>query len=96
VAILHIEHGITDLATWLAAFDRVADARTNAGVLAQRVCQPVDDDKYILVDLEFGTVEEAAKFKEFLETVIWQSSDMSPGLAGAPRARILTTVDTGP
>jgi hypothetical protein len=92
VATLHIEHPISDLPTWLTAFDRFGDARRDAGVLGQRVQQPVDDDKYIVVDLEFETVDGAAKFKEFLETVVWQSRDLSPGLAGTPQARILQGV----
>ena len=89
---LHIEHAITDLDTWLEAFGRFGDARKNAGVVAQRVHQPVDDAKYILVDLEFESVEAAAAFKGFLETVVWKSSDLSPGLAGTPAARVLTEV----
>jgi len=92
MATLHIEHPISDLPTWLTAFERFADSRREAGVVAQCVQQPVDDDKYIVVDLEFETIEGAAKFKEFLETVIWQSRDLSPGLAGTPRARILQRV----
>ena len=47
MATLHIEHPITDLQTWLGAFARFEDARRKAGVRAQRVCQPVDDEKYI-------------------------------------------------
>ncbi len=49
MATLHIEHPITDLQTWLGAFTRFEDARRKAGVRAQRVRQPVDDDKYIYV-----------------------------------------------
>jgi hypothetical protein len=63
MATLHIEHPITDLQTWLDAFTRFEDARRKAGVRAQRVCQPVDDDKYIYVTLDFDSVEEAAAFK---------------------------------
>lgn len=92
MATLHIEHAISDLGTWLAAFDRFTDAQREAGVLAQRIHQPVDDDKYIVVDLEFETIDEAAKFKDFLETVVWQSREMSPGLAGTPRARVLRSI----
>ena len=29
------------------------------------------------------------EFKGFLESVVWQSQDLSPGLAGTPRARVL-------
>jgi hypothetical protein len=93
VPTLHIEHAITDLDTWLHAFGRFADARKNAGVVTQRVRQPVDDAKYIVVDLEFETVQAAKAFKEFLESVVWQSRDLSPGLGGVPIARVFEDVD---
>ena len=92
---LHIEHPITDLSTWLGAFGQFEEARRNAGVTAQRVRQPVDDGKYIVVDLDFDTVESAVGFKEFLETVVWQSRDLSPGLDGTPTARVLEDVEVG-
>ena len=90
---LHIEHPITDLGTWLGAFARFEDARQKAGVRAQRIRQPVDDDKYIYVDLDFDSTEQAAAFQELLEETVWASRDASPALAGTPRARILTDVD---
>ncbi len=92
--LLHIEHGISDLSTWLAAFGRFHEARAKAGVRSARVHQPIDDDQYIYIDLDFDTVEEAAGFKRFLETNVWSSSDASPGLAGTPTARILKEVST--
>lgn len=92
MATLLIEHPISDLATWLAAFGQFEDARRNAGVTAQRICCPVDDDRYIVVELDFETVEGATGFMEFLEQVVWQSTDLSPALAGTPTARILTEV----
>jgi hypothetical protein len=95
VATLHIEHEITDLETWLGAFGRFGEARSNAGVKAQRVHQPVDDDRYILVELDFDTVEQAEAFKGFLETKVWSNPEASPGLGGTPRARVLNEVQTG-
>jgi hypothetical protein len=93
---LHIEHPITDLNTWLGAFARFEDARRKAGVRAQRVRQPVDDEKYIYVALDFDTVQEANAFKRFLETSVWASGDASPALAGEVKARVLTEVSTAP
>lgn len=93
MATLHIEHPITDLDTWLGAFNNFADARKSAGVRGQRVRQPVGDPSYIVVDLEFDDSEEAHGFKEFLEGVVWQSKDLSPGLDGVPTARVLDDVD---
>jgi hypothetical protein len=90
---LHIEHRITDLGTWLNAFNSFAEARENAGVRAQRVRQPVGDSCYIVVDLEFDDTEAAHAFKDFLEGVVWQSKDLSPGLDGVPTARVLDDVD---
>jgi hypothetical protein len=95
MATLHIEHGITDLDTWLGAFGRFGEAREKAGVKAQRVHQPVDDDRYILVELDFDTAEQAEAFKGFLETNVWSNPAASPGLDGAPRARVLNEVATG-
>jgi hypothetical protein len=96
MATLHIEHPISDLQTWLGAFNRFREAREKAGVRSQRVHQPVDDDKYIYVSLDFDTVEEAAAFKSFLEKTIWASAEASPALAGTPKARVLTEVTAAP
>jgi len=68
MATLHIEHAITDLSTWLGAFGRFEQARQRAGVLPQRVFQPVDDEKYIYIQLDFDSSEQAAAFQHFLET----------------------------
>ncbi len=91
---LHIEHPITDFETWIAAFNRFADARRQAGVRSHRVQQPVDDPKYVLVDLEFDEVEAAEAFRRFLETQVWATPENSPALAGTPKTRILTTAAT--
>jgi hypothetical protein len=68
-ATLHIEHPISDLETWLSAFGRFEEARKKAGVRAQRVFQPVDDDNYIYVALDFDGSAQAEAFKRFLERV---------------------------
>ena len=93
MATLHIEHPISDLDTWLGAFNNFADARRNAGVRAQHVRQPVSDSRFIVLDLEFDDVEAAHSFKKFLEDVVWQSRDLSPGLDGVPTASVLEDVD---
>ena len=87
--ILHIEHAITDFATWKAAFDRFADARTASGVRHETIHQPVDDDRLIVIDLGFDSVAEADQFRLFLETAVWTSPESSPALLGTPRTTIL-------
>lgn len=92
MATLHIEHPISDLETWFGAFNRFEEARSRAGVRSHRVYQPVDDDKYIYVLLDFDSADRAEGFKRFLEENVWSSSDASPALAGKPQARVLTDV----
>ena len=89
---LHIEHPITDLTVWRAAFDRFAERRRQGGVSAERIQQPVDDDHYVVVDLDFATVDQARRFLGFLESTVWASRDASPALVGRPVARILERV----
>lgn len=89
MATLHIEHAITEFGAWKGAFDRFAAKRSEAGVLAHRIHQPLDDPRFIVLQLDFGTVGEAEAFKEFLETRIWSTPANAPGLSGVPRARVL-------
>ena len=93
MATLHIEHAITDFATWRAAFDRFAERRSAAGVIAHRITQPVDDDHYVVVQLDFPSTGQAEVFRGFLETQVWSTPANSPGLAGSPRAVVLEAVD---
>jgi hypothetical protein len=80
--------------TLLDAFARFGAARPKAGVRAHRVRQPLDDDHYIHVDLDFGSIEEALAFQESLETTVWASPEASPALGRTPRTRVLADVDT--
>jgi hypothetical protein len=89
---LQIEHPVTDLALWQTAFDRFAERRRQGGVSAERIRQPVDDDHYVVIDLDFPTRAQAEQFLGFLESTVWASRDSSPALAGAPRTRILEPV----
>lgn len=88
MSILLIEHSITDFDTWYDAFARFAAQRQQGGVLSERIMQPVDDPHYVLIDLEFATVEAAQRFQHFLTTEVWTNPANSPALEGSPRSRI--------
>jgi hypothetical protein len=90
---LHIEHPVTDFATWKAAFDRFADLRSKSGVLQQRVQRPVDDARYVVIDLDFATTAEAETFLQFLRTTVWTAQQNSPALVGTPRTSILAPAE---
>ena len=91
---LHIEHPITDFDTWTTAFNGVAEIRREAGVRAQRVQRPVDDPRYVVVDLDFDTIAEAEAFLRFLNTQVWAIREHAPALAGAPKTMILEPAAT--
>lgn len=92
VTSLHIEHAITDLDTWTTAFAAFADVRRQAGVRAEQVRTPAGDSKYVVIDLEFDSTDEATSFLAFLRSVVWSTPDASPALAGIPETKILEPV----
>lgn len=89
MATLHIEHAITDFATWRGAFDRFGEAREQAGVRSHSVRRPVDDPNFVVIDLDFDTVPQAEAFLGMLRTRVWAVPENAPALAGEPRATIL-------
>ena len=89
---LRIEHAIHDYQTWQQAFDSFAGARAKAGVHSFAIRQPVDDPKYLMLDLEFDSAPAAEAFAEFLHQHVWSSPESSPALAGAPQTRVLDFV----
>lgn len=91
---LLIEHSISDFALWHDAFMRFAARRKDGGVLHERIMQPVDEPHYVLIDLEFVTLDAARGFQRFLETQVWSTPANSPALVGSPRARIAEVVPT--
>lgn len=88
---LRIEHPVTDYAVWKQAFDRFAGLRESSGVVDHVVHRPVDDPRYVVIDLDFRTAEEAAQFLGILRSKVWSTPANSPALAGAPITRVLTT-----
>lgn len=94
MATLHIEHPITEFEVWSTAFDRFADVRQRAGVRTHRVQRPVDDPKYVVIDLDFDTVEAAEAFVVFLKSNVWGNPGNSPALAGEPVTKVLVPAGT--
>lgn len=80
------------MATWSAAFNAFAEVRQQAGVLGEQIRHPVGDDRFVVVDLEFDSIEQAEKFLGFLRSEVWSQPENSPALAGTPEAKVLETV----
>jgi hypothetical protein len=93
---LRIEHAINDYEVWRQAFDSFAGARATAGVRGYTIRQPVDDPKYLMLDLEFDTAAQAGAFDAFLRQRVWAAPASSPALAGAVQTQILDTLVSWP
>jgi hypothetical protein len=97
---LKIEHAIVDFEIWKQAFERDPIGREAAGVRRYRVFRPLNDPKYVIIDLDFDGRADAEAFLDELRGV-WSRVDQSPGLARAPgpaaqppRTQIVEQVDT--
>jgi hypothetical protein len=90
--LIQLEHPVKDFDTWKAAFDRDPVGREAGGVRRYRIVRPVDDPAYVAVDLEFDDKPTAATFLDGLHR-LWQSPMALAALAGAPKARIVETVE---
>jgi len=89
MATLHIEHAVVDFDLWKEAFDRFGTVRQEAGVLEHRILRPVDDSRYVMIQLDFATRDRAEGFLTFLTARVWSAPENSPALVGLPRTRIL-------
>lgn len=89
---LRIEHPISDFDTWKAAFDRDPVDRRASGVRTYRIHRPLDDPRYVLLDLDFDDPASATAMVGRLQAV-WASKAAAPALAGRPVTRILDSVE---
>jgi hypothetical protein len=88
--ILRIEHSVGDFDMWKSVFDSDPADRKGSGVQRYQILQAVDDPNFVMIDLEFDTLEQAHGLLDAMQ-VIWAG----PGAAFMqnPRARIVETVD---
>ena len=85
----HSEHAIKDFDLWNTTFQRFSEHRQQAGVLQHRIPRPVDDPRYVVIDVDFETTTKAEAFLDFLQTKVWASSENAPALVGTPHTKIL-------
>jgi hypothetical protein len=90
--ILQIEHAVRDFDVWKQAFDRDPVGRAQGGVLSYRILRGADEPNFVVIDLEFGTLDEAEAFRGRLEQ-LWGRVTEELGLERR-RARILETAET--
>ena len=92
MSVVQLEHPVKDFEMWKAAFDRDPIDRRGLGVRRHRVLRPLDDPNYVVVELDFDTPEQAAACRVALDR-LWASRVDAPALLGAPRVRIVESVE---
>lgn len=68
--ILRIEHPIFNYEDWKRAFDSDPVNREKSGVRRHQILRPIDDEKYVIIDLEFDTANQAEALLAALR-VLW-------------------------
>ncbi len=89
--ILRIEHPVPNYEGWKAAFDSDPVGRTKMGVRRYHVMRDVQSPNYVLIDLEFDSVQEAEALLAAMREV-WGRVEGS--IMSSPQARIVEVVET--
>jgi hypothetical protein len=92
MVILRIEHPVPDFEAWKEAFDGDPLGRERAGVRRHRILRPVDDPRYVFIDLEFDARSEAEAMLAALRGV-WER--VQGTIVSDPKARIVQAVEVG-
>ena len=88
--ILQIEHKVANFDGWKKVFDSDPINRKKSGVRRYRIFRPVDDPSYVIVDLEFDTLNEAEAALAALRN-LW--SQVEEKVMFNPQARMLDIVE---
>ena len=88
--ILRIEHAVPDFTGWKRAFDSDPADRKGSGVRRYQVLRSVEDPNYVLIDLEFDTLDDAEGLLAKMRRV-WNGEGAS--VMRNPQARIVETFE---
>jgi hypothetical protein len=89
--ILRIEHAVPSFAGWKQAFDSDPADRKGSGVRRYQVFRSVEDPNYVMIDLEFDTLERAEGLLAKMRP-IWSGDGQR--VMRNPQARIVDAVET--
>jgi hypothetical protein len=91
---LVIQHPVADFQAWKQAFDSDPVGRARNGVTRHTIYRPADDPNYVVVSLEFSSLEQAQQFLPALRE-LWRRAGDKIGFGGSEgvQARILDEVE---
>ena len=67
---LRIEHPVPNFEGWKQAFDSDPAGREKSGVRRYQILRAVDDPNFVMIDLEFDTVQQAEALLAAMR-VVW-------------------------
>jgi hypothetical protein len=88
--VVRIEHSVPDFEAWKQVFDQDPADRRGSGVRRYAVLRAQDDPNFVMIDLEFDTLEEAEAFLSTMKR-IWAGPGKAVMLG--PQARIAEVVE---
>ena len=88
--ILRIEHSVPDFSGWKHAFDSDPVDRKGSGVRRFHVFRSVEDPNYVMIDLEFDSLDEAEGLLAKMRRV-WSGEGQK--VMRNPQARIVEQVE---
>ena len=94
MATLRVELEVRDYDLWRTAFGQDAGGRQRAGARRYRIFRPVDDPKFVMLDIDFDTVDQAERFLEVMRKDVWPSPEKAPAKVGTPQTRIVDMVES--
>jgi len=89
--ILQIEHKVPNFDGWKKAFNGDPIDRKKSGDLGYKIFRPVDDLNYVIIDLEFESINDAETVLSALHK-LWGNVDGK--IIFNPQTRILNVVET--
>ncbi len=89
--LVRIEHPVPDFSAWKKAFDSDPVSREKLRVRRYEILRPIDDPKYVMVDLEFDTSNDAEAFRSAIID-LWRSAEAKEIIA-KPQARVVEAVE---
>jgi hypothetical protein len=89
---VRIQHRTHDFDALKPAFDSDPIHRYEPGVRRDRITRPVSDPRFIEIDLDFDTAEEADAFLAAMRTV-WQWPQATAARGGSPQSEVVELVE---
>ena len=81
---LQIEHQVRDFSMWRSAFDSDPLDRAASGVRSYRISRPLDQEDYVMLDMDFDTQEAAVDFLgrpySSIRSAVRSRSESLPGI----------------